>query len=276
MNLMGVVHSNKEVYPSKIECGGLFKIKLTVTAEPEDDKGGYKPGATDIVITDKVNDCFKIVAVSTPSKGTASLIDEKTLEWKIAVLGDKKSETATLEFTVQHVGSCTGSIEVNESVTYTDKERHKVTFPSPKIEVECGVVVVPEGCPAPANVIIGGCDDTVEIDAGKIDLESLGRILQVDVTLKNVCPHKKVALAVIVTEVDSKEKEHKRGMKILTIPEHTRPTCQDVEVRCIKFVLPESLDVSGSTTSICDSRKFKVRFISHYIDNDFACCDVIM
>lgn len=40
---MGVVSSNKEVYPSKIECDGLFKVKLTVTAEPEDDKGAPKP-----------------------------------------------------------------------------------------------------------------------------------------------------------------------------------------------------------------------------------------
>lgn len=276
MNLMGVVSSNKEVYPSKIECDGLFKVKLTVTAEPEDDKGAPKPGATDIVITDKVNACFKIVALSTPSKGTASLVDSRTVEWKIAELGDKKRETATFEFTVQHVGSCTGSVEVNESVTYSDKEKHKVTFPSPKIEVDCGIVVVPEGCPAPVNVTIGGCEDAVEVDAGKIDLESLGRILRIDVTIKNVCPHKRVALAVIVTEVDSKGKEHKRGMKILTIPAHTRANCQDVKVRCIKFVLPESLDVSGSTDSICDSRKFKVRFISHYIDNDFNCCDVIM
>lgn len=38
-------------------------------------------------------------------------------------------------------------------------------------------------------------------------LESLGRILQLDVTVKNVCPNKRVALAVILTEVD----EHGTG-----------------------------------------------------------------
>lgn len=43
--------------------------------------------------------------------------------------------------------------------------------------------------------------------------------------------------------------------------------------RCIKFVLPEDLDVSGSSNMICDTRNFKARFIAHYIDNDFECCN---
>ena len=40
------------------------------------------------------------------------------------------------------------------------------------------------------------------LDAGSVMLSSLGRILQLDVTVKNVCPNKRVALAVILTEVD--------------------------------------------------------------------------
>lgn len=235
-----------------------------------------KPGATNIVITDKVTSCFKIVSADTPTKGTASLIDSRTLEWKIAELGVKKSEGASLEFTVQHVGSCTGSVEVNESVSYSDKEKNKVSFPSPKIEVDCSTEVITEGCPTPIDVTIGGCEDALVFDAGKVEMESLGRILQLDVTLKNVCPYKRVALATIVTEVDSKGKEYKRGVKTLVIPAHTRQTCRDITVRCIKFVLPESLDVSESADSICNSRKFKVRFISNYIDSDFACCNVIL
>ena len=62
----------------------------------------------------------------------------------------------------------------------------------------------------------------------------------------------------------------------MTIPAHTRSTCHDVTVRCIKFVLPEDLDVSGSSDSICNSRKFKARFVAHYIDNDFECCDIML
>ncbi len=235
-----------------------------------------KPGATDVVITDTVSPCFKILSLDTPDKGIASLISPVSLQWKIDELGVRSSEGAVLEFTVQHVGSCSGNVEVNQDITYADHEGNAVTFPSPSIEVDCGVVVVPEKCPEPVDITIGGCEDAVEFDAGMLEMDLLGRILQLDVTLRNVCPHKRVALAVILSEVDECGKEYKRGMKIMTVPAHTKKTCQDVTVRCIKFVLPEDLDVSGSETSICNSRKFKATFIANYIDNDFECCNVII
>ncbi|MBQ8356579.1 MAG: VWA domain-containing protein [Clostridia bacterium] len=231
-----------------------------------------KPGATDIVITDKVNACFKVTAVSMPTKGTASLVDPTTVEWKIDELGVKSSEGAVLEFTVEHVGPCSGTVEVNESTTYDDAEDNKVTFPSPELTVDCGTDVFPEPCPEPVELTVSGCEDTVEFDAGDLSLESLGRIVQLDVTLRNVCPHKRVALAVLLNEVDACGCEHKRGLKTLTVPAHTRSGCHDVTVRCIKFVLPEDLDASGCACSICGTRKLKARFIANYIDNDFECC----
>ena len=235
-----------------------------------------KPGATDIVINDKISPCFKMTSLSTPTKGTASLIDATSLQWKIDKLGVSKSEGAVLEFTVEHIGPCSGTIEVNESIAYSDKEGNKVTFPSPEIEVDCDIIVLPETCPEPIEVTIDGCEDAVEFDAGDLELQSLGCIVQLDVTLKNICPNKRVALAAIITEVDQHGIEYKRGLKTMTVPAHTRSTCQDVTVRCIKFVLPEDLDVSGPTNSICNGRNFKARFIAHYIDNDFDCCNMVL
>ena len=233
------------------------------------------PGATDIVIKDKVSSCFKIIAISKPTKGEAELLDTTSLQWKIEELGVHGSEGAELEFTVEHIGPCTGTVEVNDSIYYSDKEGNAVTFPSPEINVECDIDIMPESCPKPAEITIDGCEDSVEFNAGDIGLESLGRILQLDVTLKNVCPNRRVALAVILTEVDAHGNEYKRGMKTITVPAHTMPGCRDVTVRCIKFVLPEDLNVSGSSTSICGSRNFKSRFIAHYIDNDFECCNFV-
>lgn len=235
-----------------------------------------KPGATDIVINDKISPCFKITSLSTPTKGTAILIDATSLQWKIDKLDVSKSEGAVLEFTVEHIGPCSGTIEVNESIAYSDKEGNKVTFPSPEIEVDCDIIVLPETCPEPIEVTIDGCEDAVEFDAGDLELQSLGCIVQLDVTLKNICPNKRVALAAIITEVDQHGIEYKRGLKTMTVPAHTRSTCQDVTVRCIKFVLPEDLDVSGPTNSICNGRNFKARFIAHYIDNDFDCCNMVL
>lgn len=224
---------------------------------------------------DKLAECFRINSVTSPTKGTASIIDSRTVRWRIPELGHDKSEGAVLEFQVEHIGPCTGTVEVNESVSYKDDEKNVVTFPSPEIEIDCGVVVTPEPCPEPVDVKIDGCADAVEYDAGELDMTSLGRILQIDITLRKVCPHNRVALAAILTEVDAKGKEHKRGLKTMTVPAHSRSTCQDVLVRCIKFVLPENLDTTNTPNSICERRYFKVRFIAHYIDSDFDCCDVI-
>ena len=149
-------------------------------------------------------------------------------------------------------------------------------IPKPKITVDCGIVVLPEECPEPVELSINGCEDTVEFDAGTLDMESLGRILQVSVTLRQICPHKRVALAVLLNEVDLCGIEHSRGMKTMTVPAHTQSGCRDVTVRCIKFVLPEGSETSLTGDSMCDSRRFRVRMIAHYIDNDFECCHAVI
>ena len=231
-----------------------------------------KPGATDIIVTDEIAPCFRITAIHTPTKGSASMLGANTVEWKINKLGVSKSEGAELKIDLVHIGPCSGNVEVNEDITYEDKEKNKVTFPSPHIYVDCGTVIRPESCPVPVNLSIDGCEDTLEFDAGDLAMQSLGRILQVDITLKSVCPHRRVALAVMLNETDSSGNEYERGMKIMTVPAHTADVCRDIKVRCVKFVLPEDLDVSGQPNSICNERSFKARFIAHYIDSGYDCC----
>ena len=236
-----------------------------------------KPGATNIVIDEKVTSCFRILSVSQPSKGTANFINSTTLQWKIDELGKTQSEGAELEFTVRHEGPCSGDVPVNEFVHYSDSENNVVDFPQPLMDVDCGNDVHPEPCPEPVEIEIDGCEDTVEYDAGELMMESRGRILQLDVTLKKICPYKRVALAAIVTEVDSHGIEHKRGLKTMTIPAHSAPTCRDVTVHCIKFVLPEDINVSCDRVDegVCCPRNIRARFIAHYVDNDFDCCDMV-
>lgn len=130
---------------------------------------------------------------------------------------------------------------------------------------------------SPVEVDAEGCRDSLEVDAGDAYLESLGRILQLNVTVRHVCPEKRVALAVILTELDPEENEYQRGMKAVALPAHHYAGCRDIVVRCIKFVLPETLNVSGSDpNSMCGQRKFKVRLIAHNIDTDFRCCDCVI
>ena len=207
------------------------------------------PGATNVVITDTVAPCFRITSISSPTKGSATLLGTNTVRWNIDELGTTASEGATFEFAVEHIGPCVGTVEV-----------------------DCGVDVCPEGCPVTVDLTVDGCSDTVEFDAGDLVMDSLGRIVQLDVTLRNVCPNRRVALAVMLNELDEQDVEYKRGLKTMTIPAHTRDSCRDVTVRCIKFVLPEDLDVSGDATAICNDRRFRARLIANYVDYDFECC----
>ncbi len=233
-----------------------------------------KPGATQIVINETVMPDFQITAIKSTTKGSATLLNNHALKWELDELGALATENAQLVFTVQHIGSQSGMQPVNETILYNDEEQHTVSFPSPEIMVNCDIIVQPEPCPTPVDVTIDRCVDALQFDAGDLMLDGLGRILQLDVTLKNVCPHRRVALAVILTEVDYHHVEYQRGMKIFTIPAHSYRSCKDILIRCINFVLPEDLDPSGNTNSICNRRKFKAKFIAHYIDNDFECCDI--
>lgn len=231
-----------------------------------------KTGATNIVLRDTVASCFRITSVMNPLVGTASMINANTVEWRIPALGVNGSEGAVLEFNVQHVGQCTGTVPVNESISYSDNEGNVVVFPSPEIDVNCGIDVIGESCPISVDIPAEGCEDTINFDAGDVVLQSAGRILQLDVTVKNVCPNKRVALAVILNETDPEGNEYSRGMKMMTIPAHRETSCRDVKVRCIKFVLPEDIDVSGTGTGTCNQRNFNAKFIANYIDSGFECC----
>lgn len=233
-----------------------------------------KPGATDIVIDEIVNPDFVITSIQSPTKGSATMVDARSLRWNIPQLGVTSSESAVLEFIIRHVGQQPGTKLVNQSITYSDREGNIVSFPKPAVSVACDIVIRPEKCPEPVDLVVEGCDDSVLVDLGDVYLESQGRIIQMDVTIKNVCPGKRVALAAILTEVDQDGMEHQRGMKAMTIPAHSSPMCRDVLVKCIKFVVPEDLNVSGG--AMCGPRRFKARFLANNVDTDYRCCESVI
>lgn len=229
------------------------------------------------VLNDWATDPDASHSVIPPTKGTAMMVSNTALQWKIPVLGVAANEGASLEFYVEHIGQSIGTMPVNASIIYTDDEGNAVTFPDPSVSVDCGIVVDPEPCPVPVELTLEGCSDSLVADLGDVYLESPGRIVQLDVTVKNVCPHKRVALAVILTEVDSYGDEHQRGLKTITVPAHNSSGCRDILVKCIKFILPEDLNVSvQNPVGICSPRDLKVRVFAHSIDTDFRCCEGII
>lgn len=181
-----------------------------------------KTGATDIVIDEVVNDDFQIASMSPPTKGTAEMQSSTALQWKIPELGVTANEGASLQFVIQHTANTSGLKLVNESLTYSDNEGNVVAFSTPSVEVDCGTVVQ-EPCPVPVDFSIESCDDFAVFDAGDVRLESLGRILELNFTVKRVCPGKRVALGVLLSEVGENGDEYPRGMKALTLPAHNAP-----------------------------------------------------
>ena len=115
------------------------------------------PGATGIVIDEVVNSDFIITSITPPSRGTAMTVAAGTLQWKIPELGVSGNEGAALEFYIRHVGQTCGEKQVNASIAYHDNEGNRVRFPSPTVQVECGMVVKPEPCPTPVEMTMDSC-----------------------------------------------------------------------------------------------------------------------
>ncbi len=231
-----------------------------------------KPGATEIKINEVVNPDFIITNILTPNFGTTDKINDTTIEWKIDKLGVTNTESAILEFYIQNNTQTGGTKKVNESITYEDAENNVVTFPDPTVTVECCQTEYKEDCPTAIDFSMNACDSYLEYDLGDTTLEGLGRILSLSTTIKNVCPNKRVALGVLLYELNDEKEEFSRGMKTFTIPAHSCSSCRDITFKNIKFVVPEDISLNNCTRMCC-ARNFRVKVLANYIDNNFDCTD---
>ena len=231
-----------------------------------------KTGATNIFIEETINPNFIITGIPTTTKGTAIISGDNKIKWQIGNLGVTENESAFLEYFIKHNNYNSGLKQVSQSTKYYDKEGNKVIFPNPSVLVNCDVIVNPEPCPLANNIKINECKDFVSVNIDNVIMESLGRIVELNLKIKNVCPKKRIALAVILKEIDKSGNEYSRGLKTITIPAHNYPMCKDVMVKNIRFVLPEDLNVNSTNpNSICSERNLKASFIANYIDSDFKC-----
>ncbi|MHB1154089.1 MAG: hypothetical protein ACYCWE_20125 [Eubacteriales bacterium] len=121
------------------------------------------------------------------------------------------------------------------------------------------------------EITVKSCDDLVCFDLGENFFKQNGFILELSLKLKDVCPKRRTALAVILYELDKCEKEYIRGFKTVLLPSAGKYVCSDICVDCLRFVVPGALDKNDSCDS-CRPRKFVVRFIANYVDSDFSVC----
>lgn len=126
--------------------------------------------------------------------------------------------------------------------------------------------------PKTNEIFYKDCEEVKTCHLNDVVLTDQGRILNLSLTIRNVCRGKRVALAVALYEVGSCGKEYSRGTKVMTIPAHYKSCCKDIDVPCMRFVFPEDISV-GSGNSMCTAtRHFIARVDAHYIDSDSGTC----
>ena len=217
-----------------------------------------KPGATNVLIKEKLTSDFELVDIDPPEIGMAIITGLRSLRWSIDSLGVTKSESAALHFTVRHVGSQTGEVSVNEEIEFSDDEQNEVKFPDPKVYVDCGEVVHPEPEPEPVEFSSAPCEEQVCYDMGELSLNAQGRLVELGLTLRSVCPSRRVALGVLL---EDGEEGGFRSFKAFVIPAQCGKKCRDIRVEGIRFVVPD-------TRCHCLSRDFTARAIANYMDTD--------
>jgi len=107
------------------------------------------------------------------------------------------------------------------------------------------------------------CEGTHMQVAHTRDLEETGRVLDVTLTLKNVCPCRSVSVCHEIYELDEQNNEHSCGFKAYTVQPHYNPRPCDIELDTVRFILPDDARVCSGT------RRFIVRSDAHYA-GDYA------
>lgn len=100
-----------------------------------------------------------------------------------------------------------------------------------------------------AVTVIGNCKEEMQ-----------GRVLDVNVTLRNVCPGRCSSLGLSLSELDEDGTEYARGFRAISVPAHNARCYQDVQLDTVRFVLPEERGLQRR-------RHLIVRTTHHYLDD---------
>lgn len=230
-----------------------------------------KPGATKIRIQGLVAEDFILTELLPPDKGTAQMLDAHSFRWDIEKLGANAIEGASLRFRMKHIATTSGEKAPMQKITYSDAENNVVTFPVRKVYTDCTEEIDVNPCPPVVTFTMDDCEDFLEYDLGNFIWQNAGRILECSLTLRQICPDRRTALALILTEIDDEGEERPRGFQTFTIPAHHACGCRDILVKSIRFVLPEDSDNCCRSCRLCKKRKFKMQVIAHAIESDFLC-----
>jgi len=112
-----------------------------------------------------------------------------------------------------------------------------------------------------AHVYFDACDGAQSVCLSTACQDQLpGRVLNVTATLRNVCPGRRSAVGLALSEVDEKGTEHARGFRAVSVPAHHGKCSRDIQLDAVRFVLPEDMSLQSRRHFIC-------RMDHHYLDS---------
>ena len=220
-----------------------------------------KIGAQNIVITEKVNDNFKINKINSPSHGNLKYKDFQTIIWTIDEIGLSNEEEAICTFDITYLKNDLGKKFINDYITYEDEEENKIEFANPNIEItDNSIIEIDEG--NTEEFTLDPCENKKSITNTNNIIQNTGRIITINTQVEGVCPNKKIVLGFVLFEIID-ENEIEIGNKIILIPPIAKEQCSTILVKDICFIVPDETNQK----SICNKRQFKVKIISNYLEN---------
>ena len=127
------------------------------------------------------------------------------------------------------------------------------------IRLDCHTPETPSG---ETHLYFEPCDSVKEVHVTQELSEDGGRVLDVTMTLQNVCPGRRVAVGMSLHEVREDGAEEARGFRALTLPAHRNAAACAVDAPAVRFILPEDVSLGGTGRS----RHFVLRAYAHYTD----------
>lgn len=228
-------------------------------------KNIIKTGASNIHMSFTISDAFSVLQLL-PSKGNIQSLSPHRYIWHMDALGETKTEEVSLQIKLQHTDTTDGQVQPITKISYQDAEQHVITFPLQSVSVHCPYPVEP--CPKTVSFCIEPCQNQVSYDLGNFDVSHFGTILECSLTLRQVCPHHRIALALILTETDHCGHTHPRGFQTFTIPAHHHHCPKDIVCNHIRFILP-ALPLEDENWKNCKKRNLHMQVLAHNIDTTF-------
>ena len=123
------------------------------------------------------------------------------------------------------------------------------------------------------DVRLQGYGNVVSCDLGEVTVQTQGRVLDLSLRLVGACPGSRTAVAVSVCELDPAGREYPRGLRTLLVGPDALAEDGSAELRGIRFILPEELDVCGQPGGdMGNERRIRVRAFAHPVDVNYISC----